>query len=793
MIATTNLLRTNRYYIEFTDYCMDEFLPKQFTIVKLCKNPRSKAYSSQIVDELLNAIYLDYGLSVRATAYCSHTKVFMLFDKGVNINDLREKTKKFPNILMTTIDDISESYILGDIPKEALAQLVIGWLFNSYANEEEGDVFNNTLGHNIIFPNHKAFKSKWTDASDHYGKVFWNGRLFKNCRVKIGVKLSIDRYGLIYPKAEPFVETNPATAQKAGFRFPYEFDDYGRLVPARNITPKGKYWYQQGQKSSPAQIPFIKYENYADFSSSRMGILADFLETLELNLGEGKGSNAVLHLRPFPYDKTSLTTVTPAFKDDDILKSCIYLVANNLTISLLDDVEIDSQVKNGMSILKEVLNSFGIHEYETKYNPQKMNILIHHEKDYYKDRNSDQRVLFTKNHKNEVIQGIAVENISFPDYPLSTGDDEADAKKKKQYERKLEAFRKTLESTLKVCIISLGIKYAVINQSTNALFGTKKLNLTQKIYGAIRKRRTILDYNKEPRNIEDIFWVELAADEQSVVFHHFNQDQQNDNIENKKIFDGFNYPDRMVGTKNRDEKVEMLIWKDIDDIYQIKKTDEHVIPNVQLIRHNLKQANTKFSVNSLLTYLNEFSQDFEPNEISNYKNLVTEKLNSLGKEEAPYNELQKCLCANIAGCKTFYRQFSLFLKEEKGIVFNTHIRTKEGERIGYEMSNIQQIFAYQSIDYDLQPIKQSFSYVVGNKGNLKQEGIQKGFVVRRIVRRNGNVVDKDMVKTILEMSSVDFVRLEQWTVLPFMAKLLKEYSAIHYGAIGEDPMSDRLE
>ena len=788
MIATPILLRTNRYYIEFTDYCMDVFLPNKFTAIKLCRNPRSKAYSSKIVDELLNAIYIDYGIPIRATAYCGHSKVFMLFDKGIDINELREKIKHLSNILMTSIDNISECYMSGDLPKEALAQLLIGHYFNSLENEEEGDVFNNTLGHIVVFPNHKTFKSTWTDTSDHSGKTFWNGRLFKDCRVKIGVSLSIDQDGLIYPKAEPFVETTPLIAQQAYHFFPYQFDDYGRLVPVRNMKPTKKYWYRQGQKSNPAQISFIKYENFADFSSSRMGILAEFLDTIEKNLG--KGDKALLHIQQFPYDKASQTTVTPAFKDDDILNSCIDLVSKNLTVSFLDDVEQDSKVKNGMAILKEVLHTIGISQYDTDYDSHKMNIVIHHKKDYYTNKKKDQRIQFTKKHKREVIQGITVENIMFPDYPLATGDDEIDTKKQKQYECQLYAFRKSMESMLKICIISLAIKYSVIHESTSTIFGFDKLKYSDVIYGAIRKRRTVLGDYELPRSIDDVFWMELDSKHRIVKFHHFNEGQQNDSLENKKIYDAFNDIDAPSGIKCRDEQIELLIWKDIDDIYQIKRTDEHVIPNIHLIRHNLKQSEKKFSVHSLLTYLDEFSDNYVPTEISEYKKLVTDKLNSLGKKEASHNELQKCLCANAPGCKTYYRQFSLFLKEEKGVVFNTHIRTKEGEKMGYEMSNIQQIFAYQSLDNIFQPIKNSFSYVVGNKGSLKQGGIPKGFVVRRIIRKNMKEMDIEMVKTILEMSSVDFVRLEQWTVLPFMAKLLKEFSSIHYGTMDDDSTSD---
>ena len=262
-------------------------------------------------------------------------------------------------------------------------------------------------------------------------------------------------------------------------------------------------------------------------------------------------------------------------------------------------------------------------------------------------------------------------------------------------------------------------------------------------------------------------------------------------MENATIVMGFNHAGDNYNTNNPDLNIEMLIWQDINDIYQIYRTDEHVIPNIEIMRQNLSDTNKEKPKQWLIDLLDEFVNTAEEGSIQeyeNYRNQVLGKLDKYPDGLVSYANFQNCLCSHSKGFKQTYEGFKGFLSM-KGITLNAGIRNKSNEEeFGYGMVNLNRIMAFPTQGADGLVKEHSYSYYVGVKGNLKPNVMAKGIVIRNIVRKNLQKIDEVFVKNILSMTSVDFVRLGQYTVKPFLLRLLNEYASI-YGDTIED--SDR--
>lgn len=800
-LPVKNLL-SNRFHIEFSEYCVDKFLPDHFIILKIHHNPRSR--QGYIAKDIQSVLQEDIGIPIRATAYistdedgCRSRSAFIMIDNTAEIRSIRERIEKnHGNLIVSEIKNVAEAVIMKGLPKTSLLQLLVGWMCNDLDNDEEGDVFNNTMGTTLVWPNHRSFKGEWFDNTQHFSRGIktWNSRIFNRSKTHTAVNIGISGDGVIYPCVAPFVEAFPNNAMQAELYHPYEVDDYGRIVPVWNYSPKKRYWYRQGQKGSPAQMKFLYHDTFKKFRLSRMGFLAEFLRQVQQKLGSGRTDEWLVRLQQFDYSSAQdLIEITPEIKDDAIFNTCLQIVKEKLTISCLEDVDISDELQNGINILRDFLSELGIKYVDENYNTKKLNIIIHYDQDHYNEKD-DLRREFSAKHHGEIMQGITVKNLAFQNRPLPTGDEEDDEANIKKYEQARGRFQRSVDSIARICIISLAIKQCLQRSNAKVLLKTLSKTFSGKfpnaISAAIRKPNETLVKGIPKKNA--IYYV-VTADFQkpSVKCWHFMEDQKNDSLENATIVMGFNHAGDNYNTNNPDLNIEMLIWQDINDIYQIYRTDEHVIPNIEIMRQNLSDTNKEKPKQWLIDLLDEFVNTAEEGSIQeyeNYRNQVLEKLDKYPDGLVSYANFQNCLCSNSKGFKQAYEGFKGFLSM-KGITLNAGIRNKSNEEeFGYGMVNLNRIMAFPTQGADGLVKEHSYSYYVGVKGNLKPNVMAKGIVIRNIVRKNLQKIDEVFVKNILSMTSVDFVRLGQYTVKPFLLRLLNEYASI-YGDTIED--SDR--
>lgn len=90
----------------------------------------------------------------------------------------------------------------------------------------------------------------------------------------------------------------------------------------------------------------------------------------------------------------------------------------------------------------------------------------------------------------------------------------------------------------------------------------------------------------------------------------------------------------------------------------------------------------------------------------------------------------------------------------------------------YWLENVLDIKYYIDNDHLGRP---EFHYFVGTKRKMLQTSLHNACIVRKVI----SMEDAIDFQKLLPLMAVDFVRNNQYTVLPFPFKYLREYAAMH--------------
>ena len=111
-----------------------------------------------------------------------------------------------------------------------------------------------------------------------------------------------------------------------------------------------------------------------------------------------------------------------------------------------------------------------------------------------------------------------------------------------------------------------------------------------------------------------------------------------------------------------------------------------------------------------------------------------------------------------------------------GVVLKVGRRAEDSERMGTDV--YRHIHLWESIEYDEEDDQEEkpakvYCYVVGQYDTPNQS-ISTSPVMRQVLRADCAQPSEEVVMKLLEMMQVGFVRMKNYTVLPFPAKYLRE-------------------
>lgn len=707
-------------------------------------------------------------LKVRSVAYVadnesdkSAMKAYMMINRGKDttlynsIREYAETSGKLRTRLTTAYEILSSERNAHAI----IIRLFFGYMVNDIkmgvSPELDKLVYSNTLG-KIIYP-----------LNSRGSRGYWITPPFMGCKKQICMVLRLSDDGVLTASAQTFSNILHARIledENCRYLKPYIINRVGRFVPVDSPDPNKEYWYEKGEKKHRAEIPFINYDRFDSYKSSRCGALASFFEIVDKKLSE------YVVIKPWEYESTDFTTIRRKFDEGKVFHECCERLRHKgITIV---DVDGDDRFLERAESLKSILaKAFCINVRIGDIEDNGFNILLHHDEEFYSIKNNgkatvDVRKQFSAMHPNAIAQGITHERYSdVSDEPAS------------------------LLSMLKVCIISLCIKEDFLQHNRCTLTDFNDLGLDKGLTIATRRveweQTMVSGQMKKSKHYR--YYIAIFASNGDLQLRNMRAEEAciSEDAEIRRIDDAFR--NRHDGTQC--SAVEWIAFTDSEDIYRCSITDERVLPNIRNIYHALLSVSKRLPIDDFFRMFGDF-EDFvrehaedkslpSMEDISEYRILLYNNLSDSCSDALPLSKFQKALDSRHH--KRLYNAFTKYLWVEKGLKLSAGIRQKK-ENDQFAILSLYDIHYCQTPQYSSphdshETLQDTVTFYVGKNSTtaFNKTGPSRGFPMRQLNRVNGEKIDTAFVERLLGLCTADFVRLHEFTVSPFLMKYINEF------------------
>ncbi len=235
------------------------------------------------------------------------------------------------------------------------------------------------------------------------------------------------------------------------------------------------------------------------------------------------------------------------------------------------------------------------------------------------------------------------------------------------------------------------------------------------------------------------------------------------------------------GSSYFDRNVELAVWSDndISSAYIIRRTNVRAMSNIlEMERSFMDEKEDVMLDTDVIAKAIEGLQDGNVIHEEVYYKVID---GIRDKEQILKSELLPLLYPAKTDKK---KRVNICTKAKEaitnatGVVLKVGRRTEDSKRMGTDV--YRHIHLWESIEYDEEDDQEEkpakvYCYVVGQYDTLNQS-ISTSPVMRQILRADCGQPSEEIVLKILEMMQVGFVKMKNYTVLPFPAKYLREIS-----------------
>lgn len=228
-----------------------------------------------------------------------------------------------------------------------------------------------------------------------------------------------------------------------------------------------------------------------------------------------------------------------------------------------------------------------------------------------------------------------------------------------------------------------------------------------------------------------------------------------------------------------DRNVELAAWcdNDISSAYIIRRTNVRAMSNILEMERGFmdEKEDILLDTDAILKAIEGLQYGNSTHEEVYYK--IIDGIRD--KEQILKSELLPLLYPNKTETK---KRVMICTKAKEsianaaGVVLKVGRRAEDSERMGTDV--YRHIHLWESIEYDEEDDQEEkpakvYCYVVGQY-NTPNQSISTSPVMRQVLRADGAQPSETIVLKLLEMMQVGFVRMKNYTVLPFPAKYLRE-------------------
>lgn len=472
--------------------------------------------------------------------------------------------------------------------------------------------------------------------------------------------------------------------------------------------------------------------DYTHFRKSKMGIMAQFLKDVKENLSKYITIEIMERedTQKFEIPKLEKRGITECEYGKILAKKGVVIVDENNSEKSQDMIK---------QLQEELKKYYGIEAVVGELSKTAYNIRIIHEEKYYEEK--DLHDPHSDNLKGYIVQHIAEE----ADHP-----------------KKQKGAAPDIRKIVQELIIKGEVRDKVIS-----IFDWKRLD-SEKEWTFVLRKKIKPDFQEDTKHINHAnkqafcYFKYYRLKINNVGEMKFDTFCDNDSEEseewNKICYAYDSAEDKHRGVKNH---VEGLVYSDINNIHAILLTKEKTLPNIETLMNTLKQTDVKEKVSKeiVLNAINDFEiehPEFNEN-ITNWRNELSEKAGMITK-----GDLKKILNMRTGAASKFNR----FLHENYNIWIFGEFRNRDFEAT-FQISNLLNIkYEYTTDDY---LDGNAFVYYVGAKS--QKPSYPNACCMRKVISFGDHLEYEEL----LPLMAVEFIRNNQYTVLPFPYKYLREY------------------
>lgn len=233
------------------------------------------------------------------------------------------------------------------------------------------------------------------------------------------------------------------------------------------------------------------------------------------------------------------------------------------------------------------------------------------------------------------------------------------------------------------------------------------------------------------------------------------------------------------GSSYFDRNVELAVWSDndISSAYIIRRTNVRAMSNIlEMERSFMDEKEDVLLDTDVIMKAIEGLQDGNAIHEEVYYKIID---GIRDKEQILKSEFLPLLYPTKTEAKkrvTICTKAKEAIANATGVVLKVGRRAEDSERMGTDV--YRHIHLWESIEYDEEDDQEEkpakvYCYVVGQYDTPNQS-VSTSPVMRQVLRADCAQPSEEVVMKLLEMMQVGFVRMKNYTVLPFPAKYLRE-------------------
>lgn len=673
-------------------------IQEDFDIYKL-SNKKEDFFKANILD------LPQEEFMARSVVYTYGSACYVMFDKNTVDKDIFKNAINQKS-LDTTVEKVD--LIIDDIYPNILARL----LFNLLYSRDKGIKYNNISG-KLYYMNRKWMKKR--EGFFYCIEVELDKDMYIKLSVKTFSKLKLHNPKDIKNKSRYIIDPKDGLLK--------------RKLKSDNLDEYLIY-IQKSLKSQKNTIDFLKIGSIKKFSKCKLYILDKFMNDVRYEL------NDYITIENGGYENYNSIIYN---KNDNIENKDYLSLLNNKDLIIEDLVSTDKSKKLVNDIISILEKNYKIKAKKGILDRNNFNLRIINEKDYYEKNNLEDP-------HNNIDRDIIVQHMTVESFDLDNVSEKNESKNK-------------LDISIGNVLQELIVKENIINNRIT-LVDWKKYGYNLPWTFVMRKKLDAGDDKKDDKYI----YCKMKIFEDGKFDIEFYNTGENQFLEDGQLYSEFDIIEEVYtrySEKNKRENIEGLLYKSIDNINVILKTNEFVLPNYEELKSILEKINPEqmLDIRQIISCVEKFESANENNKKRAEENTRRDEFLAELKTFANYEPREK-----VNKALKFGRQagkiINDYLYEKEKILINESFKTSDGKRKYFDA-----VIDIKYVEKD-----DRVSYFVGLKSmsDLKF-GLSRAVLVRDI-KGEENIEFEEISKLL----QVEFVRYKMYTVMPFPFKYLRE-------------------